>query len=246
MSDSWGKCAKFSIAEWHGIAGGIESKKDWTRWAKNEYQLQTTLPDARLDTIPPQIKRRLDGLGRCIMSASEQCIAIIKKEPAVISVSRHGNLRLMSNLIQHVRDQEDISPASFAHSVHNRFSSLISIVAGYHGVNAAYSSVGDGFPVALAEATALIEDSPRLSVLLLAYEPEIPKEYKEIVSNPWVPHVAVFVLQAANNNQLNYSISRQTECFSGSSERGTCFPLLRTMLNKTNERDGFWEYQRCE
>ena len=233
----------YSIVGWCGIAGGIDTQRDWSLWAQNKLRLHPVLPIPQLETIPPRISRRLDNLGRCVMSACEQCLPLIETEPAIISVSRHGDLPAMDKLIQCAREREDISPTAFTYSVHNRFSSLISMIAGYHGVNGAYSSVRDGFPLVLAEATALIAENPALQVLVVAYEPEIPEVYHQVISTPWLPHIVAFVLQGTNGTEPKYSLAHYANPAPGAPGSGSCLPLIRTMLNKENYRDGFWEHQ---
>ncbi len=233
----------YSLAGWCGIAGGVVTQQDWLLWAQNKLKIHPTLPNPKIDAVPSQIRRRLDILGRCVMFVFQQCIPLIKTEPAIIFVSRHGDLSLTSKLIQCVRDHMDISPTAFTHSVHNRFPSLVSMFAGYHGVNGAYSSVRDGFPLGLAEATALIAEHRALQVLVVAYESEIPEAYRSVIHSPWLPHVVAFVLQKAGDTGPKYSLFRHEFSVPGALNSGSCLPFLKTMLNKTNQRDGFWEHQ---
>ena len=235
--------ASYSIAGWCGIAGGIVTRQDWSLWAKNKLEIHPTLPKPKVKTIPSQILRRVDTLGRCVMFVCEQCIPLIKAEPAIVAVSRHGDLSSTDKLIECVRACEDISPTAFAYSVHNRFSSLVSMLADYRGVNGAYSSVRDGFPLALSEATALIAEHQALQVLVIAYESEIPEAYYPVISHPWTPHVVAFVLQKADDTKARYSLLRHANRVADTVDNGTCLPLIRTMLHKANHRDGFWEHQ---
>lgn len=239
--------ASYEVCGWYAIAGGIAHRQDWVLWGQNKLQIEPVLPKPPLTTIASRIRRRLDGLGWCVMSACEQCVPLFTTEPAIISVSRHGDLPAMARLMECARRHADISPTAFAYSVHNRFSSLISMVAGYRGVNAAYSSVRDGFPLALAEATTLLSAGEAQQVLVLAYEAEIPETYGPIIAAPWLPHVAMFVLQKSEEipESPRYSLLQHASAKTDvePSECGSCLPFLRTILTHTNHRDGFWEYQ---
>ena len=234
--------ANYAIAGWCGVAGGIATQQDWLLWARNKLTMHPALPEPQPETIPGPT-RRLDILGRCVMFVCGQCIPLIKTEPAVISVSRHGDLPLMDKLIRCARDHVDIPPTTFTYSVHNRFSSLVSMFAGYHGVNGAYSSVRDGFPLALSEAISLIAERRALQVLVVAYEPEIPEHYHQIISSSWLPHVVAFVLQESDDAEPKYSLLRHTASVPDALDCGSCLPLIKAMLNKVNYRDGFWEYR---
>lgn len=205
--------------------------------------MRPVLPKPQVKNIPDKIRRRLEVLGRCVMFVCGQCFPLIESEPAIISVSRHGDLPSTDKLVQCARERSDISPTAFTYSVHNRFSSLISMFAGYHGVNGAYSSVRDGFPLALSEATALIAEQPALQVLVVAYESEIPEAYHPVISAPWSPHATAFVLQKADDSGPRYSLLRHADTIPDILDGGSCLPFVRTMLNKINHRDGFWEYQ---
>jgi hypothetical protein len=238
--------ATFRLTGWFGVAGGISVPQDWSKWASGQLEIFPKLPRPNLENIPGRVSRRLDVLGRCVMFVFEQCVPLIDSEPAIISVSRHGDLPSMDKLIQCSRERSDISPTAFTYSVHNRFSSLISMFAGYHGVNGAYSSVRDGFPLALSEAAALITESPSLRVFVVAYESEIPEAYHQVISSQWSPHVAGFVLQKADEAAVNYSLFRHSSETLSTPDRGSCLPFIRTIVNKSNNRDGYWEYQFVE
>lgn len=235
--------ADYGITGWCGIAGGITTQQEWSLWAQNKRKISPVLPKPQIETVPGRIRRRLDILGRCVMFVCEQCLPLLKIEPAIISVSRHGDLPLLDKLIQCVRTGTDISPTAFTYSVHNRLSSLISMFADYRGVNGAYSSVRDGFPLALSEATAMIADDHALQVLVVAYESEIPEGYHKIVSKPWSPHVVAFIVQKPDDTMPGYSLLRHMGDISDAPGSGSCLPLVKAMLSKTNQRDGFWEYQ---
>lgn len=240
------RSARYGITGWRGIAGSIATQQEWLLWAQDQCKMHSRLSRVQLATIPTRIRRRLDVLGQCVMFVCEQCIPLIETEPAVIFVSRHGDITSTEKLIQCVRDHIEISPTAFTYSVHNRFSSLLSMVAGYHGVNAAYSSVRDGFPLALAEAVDLLATRKVLQVLVVAYEPEIPETYQRVISQPWSPHVVAFVLQKADDIRTKYSLVRHTNSDSVAVESGSCLPLMKCLLNKRDYRDGFWEHRYGE
>ncbi len=235
--------ADFAITGWHGIAGGLTSPADWQRWACHERAIEPRLPRPALTAIPSRMARRLDTIGCCVMAACEQCLPLLATEPAVICTSRHGDLPAMHTLLQGLRAREDISPTAFAYSVHNRFSSLISMFAGYHGINGAYSSVRDGFALALAEATICLSAHPERPVLVVAYESEIPPDYQLLIAQPWSPYVAAFVLTAATAAAPRHTLRRHPKAAEAVAEAGSCLPFIRAWLTTTQARDGFWEYQ---
>ena len=101
----------------------------------------------------------------------------------------------------------------------------------------------DGFPLALSEATALIAEQQARQVLVVAYESEIPGAYHPVISAPWSPHAAAFILQKADDSGPKYFLLRHEDIVPDTLDGGSCLPFVRTMLNKANHRDGFWEYQ---
>ena len=235
--------AEYGIAGWCGIAGKIESREEWLAWAKGDAAMSAQLPTAKPNNIPSRMMRRFDGVGRCILTVSERCLHLLSGAPAVLAVSRHGDLPLLDKLIQNVRDNEDISPTIFSASVHNRYVGALGILTGYRGVCGAYSSRRDGFPLAVCEAVSLISRDEKLQVLVLAYEPEIPQAYQTVVSSVWPPHAVAFVLQKPMNDAPVYSLLRHDNTAPGDSGDGSCLPQLRAMLNCREQRDGFWAYQ---
>ena len=237
------KTASFHISSWFGVAGGIESQEDWSAWANHEQQLLAHLKKPELESVPGKVSRRLNVLGKSVLHCCEKCIPDCHPYSAVLAVSRHGDLASMDKIIECARNHDDISPTAFSYSVHNRFSSLVSMFAGYHGVNAAYSSVRDGFPLAISEAISLLNTDPEQTVLVLAYEPEIPKGYDNLIKQTWFPHVLAFVLKDSNTEQENIRLARHATSVEVTSESGTGLVFLRAMLRAEFVRDGFWEYQ---
>lgn len=234
------------VAGWYGIAGGIKKTGDWLSWARGHLPLRPTIEKPILQTIPGRISRRLNTLGKSVMSVCETCLPICDPDTAVISVSRHGDLASLDNLVERSRNRLDISPTAFSYSVHNRFSSLVSMLSGFHGVNAAYSSTRDGFPMALAEAVGLIEKDSSQCVLIIAYEPEVPASYTGIIQDHWFPHVAAFVLKRNYKDLPAYSLVRHSVSISITPDSGTCLSLIRTMMSNSRTKDGFWEYRANE
>lgn len=236
------KSAAFSVSTWFGIAGGIATQENWKSWVDNERPLLSHLDNPQLETVPSRVSRRLSTLGKSVLRCCEKCIPMCVPNTAVLSVSRHGDLVSQDKLIETVRTYNDVSPTAFSYSVHNRFSSLVSMFAGYHGVNAAYSSVRDGFPLAIAEAVSLIEADPDRTVMVLAYEPETPERYDEIINTTWLPHVVAFVLEKPGVQRNTCRLIRHSTNVPGTSESGTGLVFLRAILEGKSTRDGFWEY----
>ena len=230
------------------IAGEINNPEEWKQWANGEKLLGQALPKPALEVVPGRISRRLNNLGRCVMAVSEQLLPSVTEQPAIIAVSRHGDLPFMDKLIACSRSGEDISPTQFTYSVHNRLSSLVSMFAGYKGVNAAYSSVRDGFPLALAEAHGLLHRHQTNQVLLLGYEPEIPLAYENLVSKSWRPHVVGAVLSRAEARADQgvgvIKLRRYPEPYIDEDNQpdGSALPFYRALLNHQCQRQGQWEY----
>ena len=181
------------------------------------------------------------------MSVTEHALSALPQDaqPAVISTSRHGNLPFMFNLIRTIRSQEEISPTLFTYSVHNRFPSLVSMVPGFHGVNGAYSSPADGFPLALAEAITLLEQTPERPVLIISYEPEMPDDYLTLIKKPFSPHAAAFVVTLPRSTQESYRLERLGQGAEHGPGSGFCLPFLKGMLTGQAIQDGYWRYVPC-
>jgi hypothetical protein len=233
------------VRKWCGIAGGVASRSDWGLWADGQRDLLSELEIPKLDSVPSRIARRLNVLGKSVLSVCEKTLEGVSAAPAVIATSRHGDLPAMDALIRSVRQREDMSPTAFAYSVHNRFSSLVSILNDFHGINGAYSSVRDGFPLALAEAASLINGNRVRQVLLIAYEPEIPDQYHEIIEHEWRPH-AVALLLDNEPGSGRFALTCCPEPGIDAHSAGSCLPFIRAMITKEPVSDGRWRYQFSE
>ncbi len=259
---------EFSVKAWSIVSAGMDNEADWCDWAKGNRELSQELPNVQLSRFPNRISRRLDKLGKCMMFSAEQCLNQLPKHvhPSIISTSRHGDLPFMASLIRDVRSNEDISPTAFAYSVHNRFSSLVSMSFGFKGINGAYSSTLDGFPLALAEAISLLKKDPDTPVLILSYEPEIPPDYKALIKQSFKPHAGAFLLFSAEQSDIRYGLCRRregvvTQAFSGpesmvsvkpyqpkscqseaNASRGSCLSFVKTLMLGETVDDGHWQY----
>ena len=232
----------FEISTWYGCAGGVTNIEAWKLWIHEPSILLPQFERPVLETVPSRLSRRLNILGKVVLACSEKCIPFCGSNVAVITTSRHGDLQSMDKLIDSVRKFDGVSPTAFSYSVHNRFSSLISMFAGYHGTNSAYSSVSDGFPMGMIEATNIIHKDESSEVLLLAYEPEILDSYENLITQRWSPHVAAFVIRKFRGNSTKYHLARHFHSVNKNTDSGSGLPFIRAMLKGESVRDGFWEY----
>jgi Beta-ketoacyl synthase, N-terminal domain len=129
-----------------------------------------TLPE-----MPAMIRRRVERSGRLACQVAYWCQAGGEQIPMVFA-SRHGDAARSLSMLGDLVNQQALSPAGFALSVHNAVSAVYAIARGDKG-NAIVVAAGRAtVTAALAEASALLADGAP-EVLVVCYDAPLPQDY---------------------------------------------------------------------
>lgn len=206
----------------------------WKHWAAQPRPLACTAESspAPLTEMPAMLRRRLGPLGRMAAQVAYDCQRSDIGMP-VIFASRYGDAHRSLDLLSDYSQEESVSPADFALSVHNAIGAIFSIA---RNDKAHYSSVAGGKASAAAgvvEAAALLDEGAA-EVLLVHYDAPLPSDYARFADETPAAYAWAWRLQPAGTHTRFFSLEvgrgRATE---SSHEPSLCFGLdaLRFMLS---------------
>lgn len=167
----------FAVRDWAACAEGLTTREDWRLWALAPARLPATWMSVvpALPEMPAMIRRRVERSGRLACQVAYWCQAAGEQIPMVFA-SRHGDATRSLSMLGDLVNQQALSPAGFALSVHNAVSAVYAIARGDKG-NAVVVAAGRAtVTAALAEASALLADGAP-AVLVVCYDAPLPQAY---------------------------------------------------------------------
>lgn len=147
----------------------------WKQWA-----LGTSLdaPEAQAPSyavIPAGIRRRLSPLGRCALAAYAE-LSPTSAEPTIWA-SSWGDVSRTFKLTASLAEENEVSPADFALSVHNAVGAQAAIWLKNHTAASAVAAGPLTGSCALIEASLKLQTTP--SVIVVRYEEPLPELWKQ-------------------------------------------------------------------
>jgi len=190
----------FSITRWQAWAPSIPNQSCWQDWAQAPFCPIVHDDAPRLDFLPPMQRRRLSSMARMVF-ASAWPLAEGHPPMPVVYASRHGETSRGFELLQTLACDEDLSPTSFALSVHNAILGQWSIVRQETCESVALSIEGDGAEHAFLEAAAL-QSRGHDRVLVILTEETPPEAYRPWTEDIPFSYAAAFVVERGADMSL--------------------------------------------
>jgi hypothetical protein len=194
----------YAINGWAACAPGLAAADDWRAWARSPRMPDGPL-EAPLAEMPPMLRRRLGPLGRMAAQVAWHCQQAALGMPVVFA-SRYGDADRALKLLKDFAQDQPMSPADFALSVHNAIGAMYSIA---RSDTSAYSSVaaGPASPAAgLIEAVGLLQEGAP-EVLLVCYDAPLPGEYAAFADEPASAYAWSWRVAAATPGQPHFSLA---------------------------------------
>lgn len=138
------------------------------------------------------LRRRLSAFGRLAATTSTELLSPDESIPVVFA-SRHGDAHRTLELLQALASGDDVSPASFSMSVHNAVAGILSIARGDTSAVTAVAAADNLLLAALLEASAQLQDAPR--VLCVLCDLPLPALYTAIEDAPTEPWALALLLE---------------------------------------------------
>lgn len=144
--------------------------------------------------IQPAQARRLSELSKTAVDLALR-VSEGKSISHIVLASRHGEIVRSVQLLQMIAAREELSPTSFAQSVHNTSVGIYTVLQKTHAPTTALGSGADGFMMGLVSSAGFLRSSPQDRVLFIAADEQVP----EIIAGPMteknVPYALAMVLE---------------------------------------------------
>jgi len=172
--------ARFRVADWIAYGLGLETREDWSAWARGAKNLQPATAATEV-SLPSMLRRRISKVGQMAFRAS---YALSEQRTArFIFCSRHGEFDRTLRILRSLIAREPTSPTDFTLSVHNALAGLLSIAWGNTAGHTAIAAGADSFGYGLMEALACLKAESGAPVMLVYYDDLLPPPYDEITEN---------------------------------------------------------------
>jgi hypothetical protein len=220
-----------NILSWWAMAPDRETPDSWRHWATDTNSLDevpTGLPAT--PHIPMMSSRRMSAGTRL---AVESAMTLLDEHQADLAIftSRHGELERTYKILQHLQQQQALSPTDFVMSVHNTAAGWLTITAKNTLPTTSLAAGEDSFQQGMIEAQCILASSDAKRVLLVDFDGVVPEVYQSFSPANYYPYAVAFLLEAGD------TLSFQPESLSSSTQRAEPQSLifLRAWLNQQVE-----------
>ncbi|PIT46088.1 beta-ketoacyl synthase chain length factor [Snodgrassella alvi] len=195
---------KFAISAWRAVSPFHQTLADWQQWVAQGRSISGLVArDVDVSFLPAMKRRRLSSAARLMFAASWSLLPENISCP-VVFVSHDGEINRSFQLWQSLIKQEELSPTSFALSVHNAIVGQWSLMRADMSECIALSARYNGLEVGVAEAVGLLEEGAS-QVLLVVVEEPLAAEYNVAAVRAPFPLALGLILTAGEQTSLTYS-----------------------------------------
>lgn len=169
---------RFSVANWRAISPFHHSIDDWINWCSQSSSIDSKLPQLPdLSFLPAMKRRRLSPLARLMFAAAWPLVGDTQNLPLVF-VSHDGEVNRSLELWRSLLSEGDVSPASFALSVHNAIAGQWSLMRQDMSETVALCAHTNGLELAIVEACGLLAAGHEKVLVVVADEPLVKSDIK--------------------------------------------------------------------
>lgn len=179
---------------------GIETHEHWQEWARGERSPNLDADIPKATEIPAMLRRRLNGLGKAVLSVAAPLSKLYPDMPTVFC-SRHGDMDRTVKLLSDVSADEPLSPMHFSLSVHNAIAGVLSIATRTKSASTSLACNSGDISTALLEAGAISQEQRHSPVLCVIYDAPLPPPYPTEDFEPQAPYVLALVVTLPSNHQ---------------------------------------------
>ncbi|QNK31679.1 beta-ketoacyl synthase chain length factor [Serratia sp. JUb9] len=188
------------ILNWWALADGRETADSWRQWARQPHGEITTQTLPPCPHIPMMSLRRMSAGTRLAV----ECGLTLLEQQAVdmaIFTSRHGELERTHKILQHLNQQQPLSPTDFAMSVHNTAAGWLTIIAKNTLPTTSLAAGEDSFQQGILEAQGILASGAAERVLLVDFDGALPEDYQPFVTLTARPYALALLLAAGESLQ---------------------------------------------
>lgn len=216
---------RMKILNWWALAAKLETREAWLQWA------QQPISDLSQDTPPPCVHIPMMSLRRMSVGtrlAVECGMTLLQQHSADMAIftSRHGELERTYKILQHLDQDQPLSPTDFAMSVHNTAAGWLTIIAKNHLVTTSLAAGEDSFQQGMIEAQGMLASGSAERVLLVDFDGILPDVYHRFVSVAAQPYAVALLLEQGDEWQCAPVVGQATP-----GERPQSLTFLHGWLN---------------
>ncbi|AHY05804.1 beta-ketoacyl synthase chain length factor [Serratia plymuthica] len=188
-----------NILSWWAMAPDRGTREAWRQWATDTHfsaEYRGVLPAC--SHIPMMSLRRMSAGTRL---AVESGLILLNDHQADMAIftSRHGELERTHKILQHLHQEQPLSPTDFAMSVHNTAAGWLTITAKNTLPTTSLAAGEDSFQQGMIEAQAVLATGSAERVLLIDFDGIVPEVYQPFIpANPF-PYAVALLLESGNS-----------------------------------------------
>ncbi|MFP7608159.1 beta-ketoacyl synthase chain length factor [Serratia quinivorans] len=198
-----------NILSWWAMAPDRGTRDAWRQWATGNAitaEYPGVLPGC--SHIPMMSLRRM-SIGTRL--AVESGLILLNDYPADMAIftSRHGELERTHKILQHLHQQQPLSPTDFAMSVHNTAAGWLTIMAKNTLPTTSLAAGEDSFQQGMIEAQAVLATGSAERVLLIDFDGIVPDVYRPFATENSVPYAVALLLESGGTLQCQATTAEQ-------------------------------------
>lgn len=200
-----------NILSWWAMAPDRGTREAWHQWASDDFLAsdhQGSLPAC--SHIPMMSLRRMSAGARL---AVESGLILLKDHQADMAIftSRHGELERTHKILQHLHQEQPLSPTDFAMSVHNTAAGWLTIIAKNTLPTTSLAAGEDSFQQGMIEAQALLATGSAQRVLLIDFDGTVPDVYRPFAPENIFPYAVALLLENGGSLHCKAAESAQIQ-----------------------------------
>lgn len=188
-----------NILSWWAMAPDRGTREAWRQWATDAHlapESQGALPVC--SHIPMMSLRRM-SVGTRLAVESGLILLNDHQADMAIFTSRHGELERTHKILQHLHQEQPLSPTDFAMSVHNTAAGWLTITAKNTLPTTSLAAGEDSFQQGMIEAQAVLATGSAERVLLIDFDGIVPEAYQPFIpANPF-PYAVALLLESGSS-----------------------------------------------
>lgn len=242
---------KFAISDWQAVSPFHQTKEDWQKWIVRGQKVTDLLPiEIDLSFLPAIKRRRLSSVARLMFAAAWPLLAEDVNCP-VVFVSHDGEINRSFQLWHSLLKSEELSPTSFALSVHNAVAGQWSLIRTDMSENVAICAQCNGLELGVMEALGLLCDGAD-QVLVAVVDDPISIEFEvDVERAPFALALALVITKGdavsltfmPSQPETRNSQNKKAICYYSSTIEWIVQQIMSQPVRNQDDIQGVWQWQ---
>lgn len=229
---------KFAISAWRAVSPFHRTLADWQQWvAEGEVIKNLSAGEIDVSFLPAMKRRRLSSAARLMFAASWPLLPEYTACP-VVFVSHDGEINRSFQLWQSLIKQEELSPTSFALSVHNAIVGQWSMLRADMSECTALSAQYNGLELGVTEAVGLLQEGAQQVLVVVVDEP-MASEYE--VNAVRAPFPMALGLVVTHGDEVNLEYRAEHPVLTDAGKLKYYSSTLEWIVQRINAQSERWQ-----